>query len=402
MPNTRLERILEDLYLLRVDDDETRYFEALWEIDGLGITYNSYLLVGEDAVILIDGWKEKYCEDFLDLLGRIIDPRDITHIIVHHMEPDHSGSLRKVLEENGFRAEVIGHPLSKNMANSLYGIGPNFRALRDGERVVLGGLELEFMHTPWLHWPETIMTYLVDRGVLFSGDAFGGFSIPQPIFDELGAIPIYLPSVREYISAIIGHYRQYIARNIKKIVERNLDIKIVAPAHGLIWKNDPKKIIKYYLEVAEGVPENGKFLIVYASMYGACRDAAEIVIRELEKNQKKPVVYGFVDSSRPRMSGLMGDAIDSEAIILISPTYESDVFPLISYVADLITGKIPRNKPILILGSYGWAGAAGKKLEERFKAAGFTVVDVVEFDGRADQDSEKRILEALSRLISRT
>ncbi|MCX8187812.1 MAG: FprA family A-type flavoprotein [Nitrososphaeria archaeon] len=400
MPKTHLAQILGDVYLLRVDDEETRYFEALWEIGNKGITYNSYLLMSDDAVVLLDTWKKTYADEFLENLRELVDVRDVTHIILHHMEPDHSGSLRKVLEENGFRAEVLGHQLSKNMVRSFYGVNGKFRAVRDGERLSLGGLTLEFIHTPWLHWPETIMTYLGDRGVLFSGDAFGGFSIPSAIFDEDRIVPGYLTFVKEYISTVIGNYRQYITKNINKLMERNLDVKMIAPAHGLVWKNDPKAVIDFYLKVAEGFPEKGKVLVIYASMYGACDAAAGIVIRELERNRKKPIVYGFTDSERPPISGLMGDAADAESMVIITPTYESDVFPLISYITDMISRKIPGNKPILILSSYGWAGVAGKRLAERFEIAKFPVVDVVEFHGRPDEDSEKRIIESTRKLVS--
>jgi len=399
MPNIRLEPIFKDLYLLRVDDDKIRYFEALWEIEN-GITYNSYLLIGGNEIILIDGWKREYADDFLESLKKLIDIKDITHLIVNHMEPDHSGSLRRILEENNFRAEVLGHPLVKNMVKAFYGIDVKFRAVRDGEQISFGNLDLEFFHTPWLHWPETIMTYFRDWGILFSGDAFGGFSIPPTIFDEAEAVSNYLPFVREYISTIIGNYRKHIRKNVEKLLAQNLEIKVIAPAHGLLWKNDPKMIIDYYLRIADGIPEKGKVLVIYASMYGSCREAADMVIRELEKREKHPKVYGFTDVKQPPISELIGDAVDAESLVIITPTYESDVFPTTSYIADLISRKIPQNKPVLILSSYGWAGVAGKKLAERFKAAGFPVVGVVEFKGRPSGEAKKEILESLSKLLS--
>lgn len=141
-------------------------------------------------------------------------------------------------------------------------------------------------------------------------------------------------------------------------------------------------------------------MILYASMYGACEEAAGIVIRGLEINKKRPVVFGFTDSGRPRMSELIREVVDAESPVIIAPTYEGGIFPPASYVVNLMVRKTPENKPVLILSSYAWAGVAGKKLAELFRSAKFPVVDVVEFDGRPDGESEKRIIEATRQLIS--
>lgn len=240
LPMAHIEEISKGLHVLRMDDDQVRYFEALWRIEE-GITYNAYLLIGENEVILFDTWKKTYAEDFLELLRSLVDPQDITHIVVHHMEPDHSGSLNEVLKENRFKAEVLGHPLTREMLRSFYGIEAKFKPVRDGDGIGLRDLDLKFIHTPWLHWPETIMSYLEDRGILFSGDAFGGFSIPEELFDDREeTVSKYLPSVRKYISNIIGGYRNHILKNVQKLEDRGIKIRLIAPAHGLIWRRDPK------------------------------------------------------------------------------------------------------------------------------------------------------------------
>ena len=381
-----------------MDDDQVRYFEALWKIEE-GITYNAYLLMGSDDVILFDTWKRDYASDLLELLRSLIDPRDITHVIVHHMEPDHSGSLAEVLRENGFRAEVHGHPLAGNMLKSFYGIEAKFKPVRDGDELELKDLDLRFLHTPWLHWPETIMSYLEDQKILFSGDAFGGFSIPSKLFDdEEEIVSKYLPSVRRYVSTIIGSYRGHILRNVRKIEDQGIKIRLIAPAHGLIWRKNPKRIIDYYVKVARGVPEEGKVLIVYASMYGSCEEAARIVADELRKNSKNPVVHQFTDVDQASVSWVIGDAADSESMIIISPTYENGVFPTIAHVIDLISRKIPP-KPILVISSYGWAPAAAKLISETLSRTGFEIVDMIDFRGAVSEVDAERIRAGVRKLI---
>ena len=397
-PRVFVEEVVGDLYVLRVDDNEIKYFEALWDIPEK-ITYNAYLLVGDEERVLFDGWKTSYADDLIEAVKSLIDPKDITHIVLHHMEPDHSGSLPKVLEANKFKAEVIAHPMAKSMIEAFYGISPLFRSARDGEEISIAGEKIKFLHTPWLHWPETIMSYLTNRGILLTCDAFGGFSIPRTLFDEDGnVIEEYLPAVRRYVASIVGHYRQYITRNIEKIQKLGLKINAIAPGHGIIWKKDPMKIVEYYLKLAEGVPEKGKVLVVYASMYGAIKQAIDSIVEELNGLDKNPVIYDFTDRRRQSLTSIIGDAIDSEAIVIAAPTYEADAFPTIKYVATLIAEKIPP-KPVLIASSYGWGSAAAKKISEILSRAGFKIAAVVDFRGTASEEDLEKIREGVRKLM---
>jgi len=240
-----VDKVIDNLYELRVNDNKVKYFESLWYIPE-GITYNAYLLLTENNVVLFDTWKYTYADKFVEAIGKLIDIKDITHIVVHHMEPDHSGSLPKVLELNGYKAKIIGHTLVKRMIESFYGIEPKFKEIKDGETITIDSIKLRFIHTPWLHWPETIMSYIVNYEVLLSGDVFGGFSIPKSIFDDNDKVILsYLPYVRKYVATIIGHYKEHITKNINKINDLGISIKIVAPSHGLIWRKSPKTIVDY-------------------------------------------------------------------------------------------------------------------------------------------------------------
>jgi len=399
-PEIFVEKVVRDLYVLRVDDEEAKYFEALWRIPEK-ITYNAYLLIGDNERILFDGWKLSFAENLIESIRKVIDPKEITHIVLHHMEPDHSGSLPKVLEVNKFKAEVIAHPMAKSMIEAFYQINPKFKPVRDGEELPLAGERLKFLHTPWLHWPETIVTYLADRKVLLTCDAFGGFSTPKTLFDDESVIKGYLPAVRRYVASIVGHYRQYIIRNIEKLQKLGLKIEVIAPGHGIIWKNDPTRIVKYYLELAEGSPEKGKILVAYASMYGSVKDAVDFVVEKLRDLNKNPIIYEFSDKKQSSLTDIIGDAVNSEAIVIAAPTYEADAFPTIRYVAELLSKKIP-GKPVLILSSYGWSGAAGKRLAEIFKSAGVKSVEIVEFKGKPSNKVIERLAEAIEELVAKT
>lgn len=168
--------------------------------------------------MLIDSWKHTYSDLFVDSVRRIVDPRDIKYIVVHHMEPDHSGSLPKLLSETGVKPTLVGRPLVKDMLKFFYGIETNFKAVKDLDALNIGSVELRFIHIPWLHRPDTIATYIKDLKVLLTCDAFGGYWIPPTLYDdEDSVVQQYLLYVRKYVATVIGHYSEYILKNIEKV-----------------------------------------------------------------------------------------------------------------------------------------------------------------------------------------
>lgn len=393
-----VERILDNLYLLRVDDDKVRFFEALWYIPE-GITYNAYLLISEEGAVLFDGWKNCYAEEFVDAIREVSDPKDIRYIVVHHVEQDHSGSIQRILEANNGVAEILCHPLATKMLQSLYASPFRFRMVKDGEELLLGSRTLKFIYTPWLHWPETIASYIVEDGVLISCDIFGGFSIPSMVFDDEWDLTDYLRYVRKYIVDIVGYYNDYILKALDKMKNSGISPKIIAPAHGLIFRRNPRIIMDYYERIARGLPEKGKVTIVYNSMYGSVYEAISHAVRDLEKMNVKPIIFGFTDSEHPSIGDVLSEIVDSEALIIGVSVYENDLFPYISYLLELIARKIRVGKPILLISSYGWGRAASAKVSEKLAKTGFEIVGVVEFQGRPGIDDFRRISDGITRLL---
>ncbi len=394
-----VDKLAEDVYLLRVDDRETRYFEALWEIPE-GITYNAYLVLGEERKVLVDGWKVGYTKHLLDAVSGIVEPRDIDYIVVNHMEPDHTGTLPAVYSAAP-EAQILGHPLSRRMLASFYGITQRVKPVKDSERVDIGGgRSIVFHHTPWLHWPETMMTLLEPDNILFSCDAFGGYSIPAALYDDDdNAVENYLPSVRKYVYTVIGNYIQHVTRNIEKLAGRGVSPSIVAPGHGLVFRRHPGRIIEYYASLAEGASEKGKVTVVYDSMYGFVEEQVMEAVKQLENSGARPLVYRIVDTEHPRISDIIGDVADSEALVIGVSTYEAGAFPLIEYIVRLIAHKVKRPLRTLLLSSYGWGGVAGKKLAKTLESAGHKVAGIIEVNGAPGPEDRKRIREAAASLL---
>ncbi|HDD25628.1 MAG TPA: FprA family A-type flavoprotein [Acidilobales archaeon] len=398
---THVGKVIGDLYVFRVDDVETKYFEALWYIPE-GITYNAYLLIG-DKVVLFDGWKGKYSDLLIDELSRVVDVKDIDYVVIHHMEQDHSGSLPKVLEANGFKATVVAHPMVRGMIGSFYGIKPKFKVVKDGEVLKLGKYSLRFIYTPWLHWPETIVSYVEELGTLISCDVFGAYSIPRSLFDdelskdELGK---YLDYARKYVITVVGHYKDYIIKGIDKIKSLGLDIKVIAPAHGLIWRRESKVIVSKYVGWAEGKPKDKKVTVIYDSMYGYVKEAMEVLIGELVKVGAEVKVHAFTEDSHPPVSDVLSDVADSQVIVIGVSTYEGGAFPEILRVAGLMAMKATYRKPVIIVTAYGWGGIATKQVKDLLTKAGYEVIKTIEFKGKPKEEHIKDLKNIASTIIT--
>ncbi len=399
MAKTLVHEIAKNLYLLRIVDDNVKYFEALWEIPE-GITYNAYVLKTKEGVILFDGWKEEYSDDFIKTLSEVVDIDEIKFIVVHHMEPDHTGSLGKVLDITKSKPEVIGRPMVKDMIRSFYNIEIKFKPIKRTEELVIGNHSLMFIPTPWLHWPETMVTYIKELKTLITCDAFGGYGVPHKVFDDEELdISQYLKGVKKYLTTVIGSYKAHIIKNIENLLKIKIEISVLAPGHGLLWRKNPSKIINYYYHLAKGEVKERRALVVYDSMYGFIDKAISTIVNILKKNKFNVEIFKFGDKKRPKMSEIISEASDSSFIVLGISTYENDLFPLMKNVLDMLIKKVNREVPVLLISSYGWGPVVGAKVLEILKDSRFKIVDVLQFRGLPNEDFEEKVKSIIDNVI---
>ncbi len=397
MTDVTVQEIADSLYLLKVADHSTKYFEAMWSIPE-GITYNAYLLKTPAGAVLFDGWKHLFVEEFVETLSSLVSLEDIKHIVVQHMEPDHSGSLPEILALTRNQAQVVGHPFSERLIKGLYGLAPSFRPVKNGDTLTIGGRTLTFVQTPWLHWPETMITYLPAEGIIITGDIFGGFSIPSGTFDDEIKVDNYLPFARKYTTTVIGHYKEKIAQNVAKLQKLGVDPKMILPAHGLLWRQAPERIIQAYLDWGKGTPQPGKVTIVYSSMYRFVERSVNVAADELKKLGYTPVMHRIVDDHHASLADILSDIADSEAIVMGTETYESDVFPYMEFILSEMCKKVEYEKPFVLITVFGWAAAAGKKLKEQLEKSKFNLVETVACKGMLTPESEVKIRESIAHL----
>ena len=349
--------IVKDVYWVGVNDRLTPLFEAIWPIPR-GISYNSYLILDE-KVALIDAVKDQSACGYLKRLKHLLGPgRQIDDLIVNHLEPDHSGTVP--LLKDAFPAmQVVGNRKTAEFVKDLYGI-QDVRLVQDGEEVDLGRHKLRFLLTPMVHWPETMMTFEAADGILFSGDAFGGFgTLEGGVFDDEVDIHYFEDEILRYFSNIIGKYSPMVQKAIQKV--GSLDIKVVASAHGPIWRSQPRNIINYYDRWSRQETEPG-VVVAFGSMYGATARMAEAVERGIADGGVKTIRAH--DVSKSHASYIIRDAWRYKGLILGSPTYDTGVFPPMETLLRSLSGKRLSNRVAGIFGNYGWSGGAVKGLRD--------------------------------------
>lgn len=396
-PRVRIQEIAPSVYMIRIVDEATRFFEALWEIPE-GITYNAYVVTGPERVVLLDTVGRGFEPVFLSALRRIVDPRDIDVVVVHHAEPDHSGALPAVLER-ARRATVYAHPMAKDMLEALYGIRiERFRPVKDGMELGLGGgHRLVFLQTAWLHWPETVMSLLEPGKVLFTGDVFGAYSVPEVMVDsgDLEAFKYYTYFMRKYFATVIGSYRRWVSKTLDRI--EALEPRMLAPLHGMAIERHVQNAIGLYRGWASGRLDMGRAVIIYSSMYGAVEEAAQRIAGMLEARGLDVSVYGFTGADRANMADLLGEVLDAGYLVVGAATYEAKAFPLIWHLLDMICSKASAGQRVLVVSSYVWGGAAARKMAEKLRSCGLDVAAVVESKGRIPGSA---LEEAVEKLLS--
>ncbi len=395
-----VDKLLDNLYVLRINDLRTIYFEGTWHIPE-GITYNAYVLKTSEGAILFDGWKKNYGEQFLIALKQVVDIKDIKYIVVHHTEPDHSGTIPLLLSQNP-DIMIMGHPLVKKLLEEFYNIEvKNFRPVKNMEEIEIGDEKLLFIHTPMLHWPDTIFTYLPKHKVLLTCDAFGGYSIPRTLYDDdEREIDEYMFYVKKYLVTVIGFHRKNITINIEKLKKLGLDMKVIAPAHGMIWRNKPEYIIEYYNDTAKAVGRR-KVTVIYASMYGSIEKAVMEAVDEASKQGYMVKVYPFTDYYHSDWGNILTDVIDSDLIIIGGATYDTSIVPTILGFLHVLVNRLPNlGKKVIVISSYGWGGLAGRQMKKILEEKGYSVVDVIEFRGQPSQADIDKVRSSIRAVLS--
>ena len=375
------------IYWIGVNDRTTDLFEGLWPVQEEGVSYNTYLINDEKKVI-IDLVKALKTDEFFDQLDEIIPLSEVNYVVINHMEPDHTGVLR-TLKRIAPNVTILGTAKVKQMLESYYGITENVKVVQDGDTLSLGHRTLQFFHTPFVHWPETMMTYEISEKILFSCDGFGSYgSLSGAVFDDqYEDINFYKNEALRYYVNIVAKFSNPVLKAIEKL--SGIDVKIIAPSHGLIWRKNPADIIELYrkwAKYATGKTEPGVTLL-YGSMYGNTEAVMNAVANGISR---AGVPVQIFDVARTHASYILPSLWVKRGVIIGAPTYEGKLFPPMAQVLEMAVLKRIVNKKIAYFGSYGWSGGALAHLKKIIESVKWDIVDSFEFVGGVTKENLKR------------
>jgi anaerobic nitric oxide reductase flavorubredoxin len=370
--------IKPDIYWIGVNDRTTDLFEGLWPITQEGVSYNAYLINDEKKAI-VDLSKALKTDEFFDQIDQVTDISQLDYVVINHMEPDHSGVLR-TLRRMAPHFTILGTEKTRAMLESFYGITEGVQVVQDGDTLSLGQHTLNFVHTPFVHWPETMMTYEVSERILFSCDAFGSYgALRGGIFDDECTDPqFYEREALRYYVNIVATFSKPVLKAIAKLAD--VPVSIIAPSHGLIWRENPQHIVglyKQWAEYATGPTEVG-ITLLYGSMYGNTEKMMNAVAQGISQ---EGVPLAIFDVTHTHVSYILPSLWTQSGVMVGAPTYEGSLFPPMAHVLDMTTQKRIRNKKVARFGSYGWSGGAQRHFERLIEPLKWELLDSFEFIG---------------------
>ncbi|MCD7962615.1 MAG: FprA family A-type flavoprotein [Rikenellaceae bacterium] len=347
--------VTEKIFYIGVNDRRKELFENLWPLPN-GVSYNCYL-VRDEKTALIDTVEMGTAGDFVGQVMSLLDGKTLDYLIINHMEPDHTGEIGNIVR-NFPDVKIVGNNKTFKVLEAYYGIKENLLEVKDGDSIDFGEHKLSFTMTPWVHWPETMMTHDTEKGILFSGDAFGSFgTLDGGIFDDEVDFKFYEDDMLRYYSNIVGKYSNMVQKAFAKL--SSLDIKIICPLHGPVWRTDPSKVIALYDKWSKQEGENG-VVIIYATMYGNTARTADYIARQLaEQGIKNIRVY---DVSKTHISYLIRDVWKYKGVIIGSCAYNTYMFPLMEHLTTEFEHYGVKNKFLGIFGGYSWSGGGVRNL----------------------------------------
>jgi anaerobic nitric oxide reductase flavorubredoxin len=361
-------KVLENVYWVGVVDWNKRHFHGFTYSTHRGTTYNAYLIV-DKKVALVDTVQHSFADEMIERIKEIIDPSKIDYIIANHVESDHSGSIAEIMKLAP-KAIVVGTANCQKGLEKHYFGNWDFQVVKTGDTLDLGERTLSFLEAPMLHWPDSMFTYIEKDALLLSNDGFGQHLATSQRFDDEVDQNVLMWEAAKYYANILWPYSTLVTRKIEQVQKLNLKIEMIAPAHGIIWRKDPMKIVKAYLKWASGEAEK-KILIVYDTMWESTEKMAKAMLEGIISEGVEAKLYRLPFSDN---GDIIGELLETKGLLVGSSTINNGILPTVAPFLREMEGLRPRNKLAAAFGSYGWGGGATATIEKSLKSAGMELV----------------------------
>jgi flavorubredoxin len=353
------------IYSVGIVDWNSRSFHG-YAINN-GTTYNAYLIIDE-KITLIDTVKASFSEELIERISEIVDPKSIDYVISNHVEMDHSGSIPAVMKLAKNAVIVTSSPGGKKGLIAHYGDAYQYMEVKTGDTLKLGKRTLTFVTTPMLHWTDNMVTYCPEEKLLFSNDAFGQHYTSNNRFDDEEELERIMYELRHYYANILMPYGQQAKKALAAV--KALDIDMIAPSHGIIWRSHIKEAIEAYEYYAEGRTEDYA-LVIYDTMWHSTEAIARSI---LEGFSRRGTRAKLLDLGKTPLSDVMTEMLKAKYLAVGCPTLDSYITPNIGAFLTYMKCLSPKNKLGFAFGSYGWSGQSIGIVEQMLKDMGVEII----------------------------
>jgi anaerobic nitric oxide reductase flavorubredoxin len=358
-------RIADNIFWLGTRDWELESFHGREMSTAHGSSYNSYL-VRDKKTALIDTCRTTKKDEYIDIIEKEVGFENIDLIVVNHSEPDHGGMLIEILNRIGSKKPVYCTEMGRKFITKFFGPDINIQVVKTGDEISLGDTTLRFIEMRMIHWPDSMMTYVPERKVLFSNDAFGQHISSGNIFDEDADECVLIYEALKYYVNILGPFGRLIKNKLTELALLKLDISYIAPSHGLIWNKHIAKIMGLYDDWSKGI-DNGSVSVIYETMYGGSADIAKAIGRGLENKGMK---YDIHNVSSSDTSDLITGIFLAKGVVVGGPTVNGSILSGLSGLLEKMRALKLQGKVGAAFGMYGWSGEAGKIIKESLIGSG--------------------------------
>lgn len=364
MNNSKAIQISDDIFWVGAVDWSMRNFHG-YET-GRGTTYNAYLII-DDKITLIDTVKAGFEEELLSRIASVVDPAQIQVVVSSHVEPDHSGAIKDVAAFAPNAQIITTTPNGVKGLTARYG-KLNYRPVKAGDVISIGKRTLNFVPTPMLHWPDSMVTYCPEEKILFSNDAFGEHLASSMRFDDENDLATIFYEAKKYYANILMPFGKQAQTALKAL--RGLEMRMIATGHGVIWRKNIDKILDCYKKWSAGEVEE-RAVVVFDSMWHSTEILAQTIT---EAFAKRGIPAAYYDIKKNTLSDIVTDIFTSKYLAVGSPTINNQMMPTIAGFLCYLKGLRPVNHKAFAFGSYGWGGQSIGMVEDELKSAGFEII----------------------------
>ncbi len=386
-------KIRDNIYSIKaIDYNELDFHGTVFRNDE-GASYNAYLVIDEE-VTLIDTVEHGFNEEFLRHLDNILEGRKIDNIIINHVEPDHSSSFldtySKYPEAKCYCSEKAEKPLQNMFFRDI-----DYKTVKTLDSINTGKYTFKFVLTPFVHWPDNMVTYLEEEKILFSNDAFGNLVTNNNLYDDEYEIATLLRSSKEYYANIVMPCGKFVLKTLDEIEKLGIEIELICPGHGTIWRTHIATIIAEYKKWASFESNKNKVVIVYDTIWGN----TEIITNELaSKLTEYDLEVRVFKAGKHRPSLIMTEILDASAVIVGTSNFNNTMLPTIADFVERLYALKPKGKIGAVYGAHGWSKNHINRLKDRLEECD---VDVLDYDISSNYKPDEATIEITSTLAKK-